>query len=166
MARNLIYAGFWIRVWATVMDSLLLASITLPLILSIYGEAYFLRETLMPAPAEFLITYVLPAVAIILFWLYKQATLGKMAIAATIVDAQTGGKPSAGQLVGRYFAYFVSILPLGLGIIWVAFDARKQGWHDKLACTVVVRRRPRGVQPVAFEAAFDAERERGRAEGD
>jgi uncharacterized RDD family membrane protein YckC len=62
-----------------------------------------------------------------------------MAVGARIVDARTGGRPSTGQLIGRYFAYYVSILPLMLGFIWVAFDARKQGWHDKLANTVVVR---------------------------
>jgi uncharacterized RDD family membrane protein YckC len=28
---------------------------------------------------------------------------------------------------------------LGLGLLWVAFDRRKQGWHDKIANTVVVR---------------------------
>ncbi|MGR3985112.1 MAG: RDD family protein, partial [Gammaproteobacteria bacterium] len=28
----------------------------------------------------------------------------------------------------------------GLGLLWVAFDKRKQGWHDKLAGTVVIKR--------------------------
>jgi uncharacterized RDD family membrane protein YckC len=37
-----------------------------------------------------------------------------------------------------------------LGIIWVAFDPRKQGWHDKLAGTVVVRPKNRGPVPVKF----------------
>ena len=41
--------------------------------------------------------------------------------------------------VGRYLAYFVSTIPLALGLIWVAFDKRKQEWHDKLAGTVVIR---------------------------
>jgi len=54
------------------------------------------------------------------------------------VDAQTGATPSAKQLVGRYFAYLVSTLPLCLGLLWIAVDKRKQGWHDKLAGTVVV----------------------------
>jgi uncharacterized RDD family membrane protein YckC len=64
-----------------------------------------------------------------------------MAIGARIVDAKTGGKPSTGQLIGRYLAYYVSIFPLMLGLIWVGIDARKQGWHDKLAGTLVVRAR-------------------------
>jgi uncharacterized RDD family membrane protein YckC len=43
-------------------------------------------------------------------------------------------------------------LPLLLGFVWVAFDPRKQGWHDKLAHTVVVRPRKRGTEPVRFDA--------------
>jgi uncharacterized RDD family membrane protein YckC len=80
-------------------------------------------------------------VGVVLFWMYRQATPGKMAISARIVDAQTGGRPSNAQLIGRYFAYYLSMLPFCLGFVWVAFDPRKQGWHDKLAGTVVVRAR-------------------------
>jgi uncharacterized RDD family membrane protein YckC len=90
-------------------------------------------------------------VAIVLFWLYRQATPGKMAISARIVDARTGGKPGIGQLIGRYLGYFVSTMPLFLGLIWVAFDPRKQGWHDKLAGTVVVRPRQRAPESVRFQ---------------
>jgi len=45
------------------------------------------------------------------------------------------------------------MLPLGAGLIWVAFDRRKQAWHDKLAGTVVVRPRKRGPEPVRFGSA-------------
>jgi uncharacterized RDD family membrane protein YckC len=64
-----------------------------------------------------------------------------MLIGAEVVDAQTGAALSVRQSIGRYFGYYVSILPLLLGLAWVAFDPRKQGWHDKLAGTVVVRAR-------------------------
>ena len=57
----------------------------------------------------------------------------------TIVDAKTGGKPSATQFIGRYLGYYVSMIPLFLGIIWVGIDKKKQGWHDKLSGTVVIR---------------------------
>ena len=90
---------------------------------------------------DLLINWVLPAVAVVMFWIYRQATPGKMVIGARIVDERTGGPPSTGQLVGRYLGYYVSMIPLCLGLLWVAFDARKQGWHDKLAGTVVVRDR-------------------------
>jgi len=79
------------------------------------------------------------AIGVILFWKFKSATLGKMTIGAKIVDAKTLQPLSNGQLVGRYFAYFPSILILGLGILWVRWDLRKQGLHDKLAGTVVSR---------------------------
>ena len=81
----------------------------------------------------------MPAVAVIVFWRYKSATPGKMLLRVKIVDARSGGAPSTGQLIGRYFAYFVSTIPLGLGCFWVAWDERKQAWHDKLAHTLCVR---------------------------
>lgn len=76
-----------------------------------------------------------------------------MVISAKILDAETGKPASTGQLIGRYFAYFISIIPLMLGIIWVAFDKRKQGWHDKLSGTVVVKHKNSGPDPVKFTAA-------------
>src|SRR5574340_747 len=94
---------------------------------------------IVAGPADFLISWVLPAVAVIAFWIIKQATPGKMAVSTRIVDADSGNAASAGQLIGRYFAYFAACIPLGLGILWGAFDRRKQGWHDKLAGTVAVR---------------------------
>ena len=148
---DLVYAGFWIRLWAAIVDGLLLTLIIIPLAWAIYGEEYFVSEAVVLGPPDFLISYVLPAVIVIAFWIYKLATPGKMSISATIVDARTGGRPSAGQFIGRYLAYFVSGIPLGLGFIWVAFDGRKQGWHDKLAGTVVVRSKNGDVKSVAFE---------------
>lgn len=62
-----------------------------------------------------------------------------MVIKAQIVDVKTGNKPSVKQSVIRYLGYFVSTIPFGLGLMWVGWDKRKQGWHDKLANTVVVK---------------------------
>jgi len=132
------YAGFWIRVAASMIDSLLIVAITLPIVYNIYGAAYFESTALFAGPANFVITWVFPAVAVILFWVYRSATPGKMLLGLTIVDANTGGKPTTAQFVLRYVGYFVATIPLLLGIIWVAFDARKQGWHDKMANTVVI----------------------------
>lgn len=149
--QNVEYAGFWVRVGATIIDTLLIMAVLIPLLVAIYGWAYFdaASTSLFVGPADFLLSWVAPAVAVIVFWIYKQATPGKMALSIRIVDATTGSPPSTGQCVGRYFAYFVSIFPLGLGLIWVAFDKRKQGWHDKLAGTVVIRSK----NPVTFERA-------------
>jgi uncharacterized RDD family membrane protein YckC len=74
-----------------------------------------------------------------------------MLVSARVVDAKTGNSLSVGQSIGRYLAYFVSTIPLCLGFLWIAFDPRKQGWHDKLAGTVVVRSKQRATERVVFE---------------
>ena len=134
------YAGFWIRVGAAIIDSILHQIIISPLLTAIYGTEYWMSESLVQGAWDVVLSYILPAIAVILFWKYKSATPGKMLLKLTIVDAETGDKPSTGQFIGRYFAYFVSIIPLFIGFIWVGIDKRKQGWHDKLAGTVVIRR--------------------------
>jgi len=148
--EELEYVGFWARVGASIIDTLLVMVICMPLVTWYYGADYWLTAAFIRGPADFVINWILPAIAIVLFWIYRQATPGKMVISARIVDARTGGKPTTGQLIGRYLGYYVSTIPLCLGLIWVAFDPRKQGWHDKLAGTVVVRSRVRGPQPVKF----------------
>jgi uncharacterized RDD family membrane protein YckC len=145
------YVGFWARVGASIIDSLLVCIIIWPVVTAVYGTDYWLDGRFIKGPVDFLLSWVFPAVAVILFWVAKQATPGKMAISARIVDAETGGKPNTGQLIIRYLGYYVAMLPVFLGIIWVAFDRRKQGWHDKLAGTVVVRPKYRGPQPVRFQ---------------
>lgn len=140
-ARRPAYVGFWKRVLAALIDTLIVVVVSVPLLLAVYGTSYFSKAEQSGGFAgvwDFVVQVVLPAIAVVLFWKFRGATPGKMAISAKIVDATTLGPPSSGQLVGRYFAYIVSILPLGLGLIWVAFDRRKQGFHDKLANTVVI----------------------------
>lgn len=147
------YAGFWVRVGATLIDTLLIMVVTIPILVSIYGLKYFDSEKLFAGPADFLISWVLPAVAVVWFWSQRQATPGKAALSLRILDADSGDKLSIGQSIGRYLGYFVSIIPLGLGLLWVGLDRRKQGWHDKLAHTVVVRAKNHGPEPVRFPKA-------------
>jgi len=137
------YVGFWSRLAASLIDTVLMMIIVAPLVTWIYGADYWVdpEKGFIAGPADFLLNWLLPAIAVILFWVYRQATPGKMAIGAKIVDAKTLGQPSTGQLVGRYFGYYVSIIPLFLGLIWVGVDPKKQGFHDKLAGTVVIRSR-------------------------
>jgi uncharacterized RDD family membrane protein YckC len=114
-----------------------------PILTAFYGESYWTSELIIQGPMDFLMSWVFPAVAIIFFWVFKQATPGKMALAIKIVDSRTGNVPSIGQLIGRYFSYFLAVIPFGLGFIWIAFDKHKQGWHDKLSGTLVIRNKPK-----------------------
>jgi uncharacterized RDD family membrane protein YckC len=134
------FTGFWKRFGATIIDTILLSFVIFPPLISIYGWSYFDPDVtgFVAGPADFIISWIVPIFIIIGFWTWRQATPGKMAIKAKIVDATTGQKPSMRQWIIRYVGYFISAIPLGLGYVWVAFDKRKQAWHDKMAGTVVV----------------------------
>ena len=142
-APDVEYVGFWARFGASLIDSILLAMVCWPVLTYIYGWGYWDSDKLIHGPADFLVSWLLPAVAVVVFWINRQATPGKIAIDARIVDADTGGKPSTKQLLVRYLGYYVSMFGLFIGFLWIAFDPRKQGWHDKMANTVVVRARRR-----------------------
>lgn len=145
------YVGFWARTWAGVIDSILTMILVLPLVLIVVGPSYFADTRFVKGGFGFLVEWILPAVAVLAFWIVRGATPGKMAVSARIVDAYSGHPAGAGQLVIRYLSYYLSALPLCLGFIWVAFDRKKQGWHDKVAGTVVVRPIKRGPEPVRFD---------------
>jgi uncharacterized RDD family membrane protein YckC len=132
------YVGFGRRLAAVIIDMLIVGVVTLPLLYAVYGAEAFNTERMLLGPVDFAVSYVLPAVYVIGFWIYRQATPGKMAISAVVVDARTGGRVPLARLIGRYFAYFISAAPLGLGFLWIFVDKRKQGWHDKIVRTVVI----------------------------
>ncbi len=154
------YAGFWIRVGASLIDTFVMLLILLPLIANIYGlnstsmemssagMSYYASSYSFEGSGNFFLNYLLPAIVVIAFWLLKSATPGKMLTKLTIVDAKTGKKPTLVQFLLRYVGYFLSCIFL-LGFIWVAFDKRKQGWHDKIAGTVVIR--DSRIEEVKFE---------------
>ena len=138
MDNDLKYVGFWKRTVAVLVDTFLILLVIFPILIWVYGIEYLNNEHMEKGSFDFIINYVFPTIAVILLWKYYQATPGKMIFKATIVDAKTGGKPTLKQWIIRYLGYFVSLLPFGLGYFWVAFDKKKQGFHDKLANTVVV----------------------------
>jgi uncharacterized RDD family membrane protein YckC len=64
-------------------------------------------------------------------------TPGKILLRLRVV--QTTGEPMTfGIAFLRWVGYLISKLAVYLGFIWIAFDRKKQGWHDKIAGTVVV----------------------------
>jgi uncharacterized RDD family membrane protein YckC len=138
MARAVRYVGFWRRTLAFLLDTMIGILVLGIAVLLMYGRDYVdFYEEGRTFWFDLLFELILPAVATLLFWRFRGATPGKMLIGARIVDAKTLGRPSMARLVGRYFAYIISSFFM-LGFLWIAVDARKQGWHDKLAGTVVV----------------------------
>lgn len=154
MTNETRYAGFWLRFGAFLIDSIVVSIMLVPLVFIVEEtrvEDYDLQD---PAQALVLLQELtlrlsfdltLAGIIVILFWAFRSATPGKMVFNAWIVDARDGQKPATGKLIIRYLGYFVSLFPFGLGFLWIAFDPRKQGWHDKMAGTVVIRREKNGT---------------------
>lgn len=134
------YAGFWIRVIASLIDTFLMIMVFAPLayLLGNFGDVAVVGSLLW---LMFLVVVnLLPIVAIFVFWILKSATPGKLLFNLIIVDANNGEVPTISQWVVRYVGYFVAMIPFFLGIFWIGIDKRKQGLHDKLARTVVVQK--------------------------
>lgn len=126
-ASELAYGGFWIRVGASLIDSLILILPT------------FVLESSLGAVGSVL--------NIVVSWLYfalmessaSQATLGKLVCGLAVTDIH-GRRISFGRATGRYFAKILSVLTLGIGFLMVAFMPQKQGLHDVVADTLVIRK--------------------------
>jgi uncharacterized RDD family membrane protein YckC len=138
MNSEVTYAGFWHRLAATILDSIWLYGIIYTILWFLFDPELFSSEASY-TPTQFVFEYVLPLIVVMAFWVIKSATPGKMLFNMKIVDADTHNPVSVSRLLLRYLAYFVSMLPLCLGFLWVAWDKKKQGWHDKIAKTVIIR---------------------------
>ena len=138
------YAGFWRRLLAFILDSFLFGAVAAPFLVLIYGRDYFYWSSeqtgifAIYGIADFLLTTLLPVVLIIGFWIKLGATPGKLLLDCKVVDAKTLQPLSGKKALLRCLAYLASALPLYFGFVWIAFDKRKQGLHDKLAGTLVL----------------------------
>lgn len=72
------------------------------------------------------------------YWTKSGQTVGKLVLGIRIIRPD-GSALSWGRAVLRYVGYLISGLVLSLGFLWLAFDRKRQGWHDKIANTVVVQ---------------------------
>lgn len=88
---------------------------------------------------ENLVNFGIMGLLVVYLWMYSSMTPGKWLLRMRIVDQKTYKKPTNKQFIVRYLSYFVSTVPLGLGFFAVAWDKKKQGWHDKIAGTLVIK---------------------------
>lgn len=136
-----VYAGFWVRAVASIIDTILIMLFTVPLVFTVYGSGFLLSDSMINGSWDFVISYVLPAIAVVLFWHFKSATPGKMVMGLKVISLGESEHMSIGKSALRYIGYYPSMMIFMLGIIWVAFDKKKQGWHDKIANTAVIKSR-------------------------
>jgi len=123
------YAGFWVRFAAIVIDWIILG-VAGAILAAISTRAYFYGT----------MGWLLVAAYFIAFWTWKGQTPGKMALDLKVIKAD-GGPVDLATAILRYIGYLVSGLILGIGFLLIPFDSRKQGLHDKIAGTFVIRAR-------------------------
>lgn len=134
------YAGFWARTVAYIIDFIILAVIAAAL-------SPFLGSTVITSgPTGVDIDYgaqglnaLVALLYFVAFWVLRGQTPGMIPFNMRVVRADSGANVDIGRAILRYVGLIISFVVILLGVIWVAFDARKQGWHDKLAGTLVVR---------------------------
>ena len=144
-AAAIVFAGFWSRVGAYLIDLIIIVLIMLPIgFLVGFAGAFSNMKPNSRAEDGFY-----NIIGFIFSWFYyayfessvKQATPGKKAM-GLYVQGTNGQRLSFANATGRFFGKILSGLFLGIGYIMVAFTAKKQGLHDMMAGTVVVKRNP------------------------
>ncbi len=154
-AASTMYAGFWIRLVARIVDGVIVA-IPVGVVFFVFiaiagGIASTANSSDQNAQAAlglgivgvWLLVVLLATVGTIVYYVYfwgtSGSTLGMRLFRLRLVDANTGGPIGIGRAVIRYLMTFVNTMACYIGWIWVAFDPRKQGWHDHVANSVVIQ---------------------------
>jgi uncharacterized RDD family membrane protein YckC len=148
---KLIYAGFWRRVLASIIDGIIFTPVVFVLAAVIAmvvpaanhaGEAGEAMVGLLIAGYMMMI-----GVALVGGWLYytlmessrHRATLGKMVAGIQVTDLN-GSQISFARANGRYFAKYISGMILYLGFVMAGFTEKKQALHDIIAGSLVIRK--------------------------
>lgn len=138
-------AGFWIRLVAALVDSTLVGVLQL-----IFGSALIVAALMMTGDRGsaardlgMLIAWsfapVLGVVYYVGFTGYCGQTPGKMALRVKVIRCDGSAIGYGRAFFRETLGKFVSMLILGIGYLMVAFDGQKQGLHDKLAATYVIK---------------------------
>ena len=136
MSHKYEYAGFWIRLGASIIDNIIIMVALVPIGMLMGWNSMYSSE--MTSTADWLWQILMVAFCVFC-WVKFAGTPGKRLLRLKVLDERTGENVTVGQGIIRYIGYFPAVLVLFIGLIWVAFDPKKQGWHDKMAKTVVVR---------------------------
>jgi uncharacterized RDD family membrane protein YckC len=133
------YVGFWVRFVAFIIDSIIVGGIYSLFYFLLYAVVFADLYTPLLSVFWFPIPWLLPYLYYWLFIGLRGQTLGKMAVGIKVVNAK-GEKPGLGLAALReILGKLISSIVIYLGYLWIAFDNEKQGWHDKIASTHVVR---------------------------
>jgi uncharacterized RDD family membrane protein YckC len=171
-APGLAYAGFGWRLLGYIADVIILfvieAPITIPFVYVPIAQYYrdhppAAGQTVATLPTDlstrFLLIGLLGAVVSAVYFgglvAWQGRTLGQRAMGTFVVRAEDGGRLPQGRAYLRAVIFWgpgvIGLIPTAgsiaglialIGLLSAAWDRRKQGWHDKLARSLVVRRVP------------------------
>lgn len=151
------YAGFVSRYIALLVDIIISVAVALTVLVSFrltlmllgFGDILseeqlnnmptWLKglETVVRVSVAFIAGPVFLTVYRIFFWVLTGRTPGQMLMGLSVI--RTNGEPVRFRAaLRRGLAFWVSVLALFLGCLWVLVDDRRQAWHDKFAETFVV----------------------------
>ena len=141
------YAGFWIRALAYVIDAVLINVVAFVLGLVFAIVAVIVNPNVVADSQSTTFNIADQLVGLLIsfgyfagLWTLNGATYGQRWLGMRVVDVATFQPPRPAQAALRWLGLMLSFVALCIGVIWVAFDPQKQGWMDKLAGTVVIRR--------------------------
>ncbi len=145
------YAGFWARAAARIIDVVLIIA-TFNLVYLVdrlganaglwAGSGLWEGETGSGLSVANALRALFFLAFPIFYYVYLTGcygqTFGKMALGIKVVN-EDGTPLDYGKAFLRWLGYFLCDLTLNIGYLWAAFDARKQGLHDKVCRTLVIR---------------------------
>jgi uncharacterized RDD family membrane protein YckC len=150
------YAGLTSRLLAFILDTIFIAGILLftswflvtswnmlqidPIIYQIQERNVILKTLIgiLTSPIVYsLATLLFIATYYVFFWTFTGQTPGKGIMGLRVVPRR-GGKLKVGRAILRYIGYYLSVIPFGLGILWILVDDRRLAWHDRIAGTCVL----------------------------
>ncbi len=147
------FAGFWIRFVAVFIDGIITGIVAGGIGFSLLKAANIVCYSQDPITGQlsncttdnpslvvlaFVIWIGLPFMYMWIMW-GLGGTIGQRALGMRVVDATTGQKIGIVRGFVRLLGYIIASIPFALGLMWAGWDPRKQGWHDKIASTVVLR---------------------------
>jgi len=145
---GILYGGFWVRLVAVIIDGFIVSVITIvvEIVLGIFigllaratGSALGVSQGGPLTYLTYLVSFTISIGYFIYYW-GMGSTRGMRFFRLAVVDAETGLPIGFGRAAMRYLGYVISVIPCYIGLIWAAFDPKKQGWHDKIANSVVVQ---------------------------
>lgn len=134
--------GFGKRLAATLLDGFLVGAISMMVafLLGFIGVFVDMFRTADDVPVVWIVPlsgFLISIIYYVSSWTKGGMTPAKFLFGQKVVGTD-GELLSWGKGVLRYIGYIVSLVALSLGFLWIAFDRKRQGWHDKIASTYVI----------------------------